>query len=126
MRSLNPSVPFQEEVDLIFNPKVFYTFIQTDKPFYKPGESMKFRVIVMNSDTRPVSNLSYIEIVLRDSEDYTVQEWPYAKLQNGVFEYSIHLPTLSNQGLWKLIVESTEVSLFFSYTQKQITSLFWL
>ena len=39
-------------------------FLSTDKPVYKPGQTVKFRVLGLNRFLEPNQNLSIIEIVL--------------------------------------------------------------
>ncbi|KAL9707306.1 hypothetical protein quinque_010824 [Culex quinquefasciatus] len=108
IRSLDHSVTFREDIELISDPRVFSIFIQIDKPVYKPGDMMHFRVIVIDSDTRPVTNLSYVTVGLKDSTDTSIREWQYAKLHNGVFESAVLMPSSPNLGKWLLTVESEQ------------------
>lgn len=46
---------FTEEISINLPSKNQSVFIQTDKAMYKPGDKVKFRVIVLDSDTNPVT-----------------------------------------------------------------------
>lgn len=42
-----------KEVHIQSNPEL--VFIETDKPIYKPGQEVKFRVLVLRHDLKPVT-----------------------------------------------------------------------
>lgn len=46
---------FTNEISINLPSKNQSVFIQTDKAMYKPGDKLKFRVIVLDSDTNPVT-----------------------------------------------------------------------
>lgn len=53
-------VTFSNEISIDLPSKNQSVFIQTDKAMYKPGDKVKFRVLVLDSDTKPatVSNMN--------------------------------------------------------------------
>ncbi|XP_058450150.1 thioester-containing protein 1 allele R1-like isoform X2 [Malaya genurostris] len=78
--------------------------IQTDKPIYKPGDTIKFRVLTLDQETKPVSNLKSINIKITDSKRNLIREWPYAKIQNGIFQSQLDLVNFIALGDWKIAV----------------------
>lgn len=73
---------------------------------------------MIDSDTRPVTNLSYVTVGLKDSTDTSIREWQYAKLHNGVFESAVLMPSSPNLGKWLLTVESEQVCFFLHIVEK--------
>lgn len=53
-------VTFSNEISIDLPSKNQSVFIQTDKAMYKPGDKVKFRVLVLDSGTKPatVSNMN--------------------------------------------------------------------
>lgn len=82
--------------------------IQTDKPVYKPGELLRFRVVVIDVDTRPVKSIQTVHIALDDSEETSIRKWPFAQLYNGVFESAVQLASSPVLGNWTLTVTASE------------------
>ena len=54
----------RNKADLEFEPKSCSIFIQTDKAIYKPGQTILFRLILVNSALLPVSNGTFELYVL--------------------------------------------------------------
>ena len=46
-------IKFRSETHLSLNEKLLSIFIQTDKAIYKPGDIVRFRVLVLDSNTKP-------------------------------------------------------------------------
>lgn len=62
---------FTNEMSISLPSKSQSIFIQTDKAMYKPGDKVKFRVLVLDSNTNPITvtnmkvfiTVSYYELV---------------------------------------------------------------
>lgn len=91
--------------------------IQTDKPVYKPGDTIKFRVLVLDHETRPLKNLKSVKVQLKDNSGILIKEWPFASLENGVFQSQIDLANFIPLGEWTLNV----LALHSEKVQKSIT-----
>ncbi|XP_058819998.1 thioester-containing protein 1 allele R1-like isoform X2 [Topomyia yanbarensis] len=110
IRSIDQDFIFNEDVDLMYERKTLSVFIQTDKPIYKPGDTLHFRVVVVDADTRPVANIDTINIGLTDSDDNSIRQWPYARLWRGVFESAVLLAPSPLLGNWTLTVTAGDVT----------------
>lgn len=44
---------FKNESNIDFHAKSFSVFIQTDKAIYKPGDTVRFRVLVLDPNMKP-------------------------------------------------------------------------
>lgn len=51
----------------------YMTLIETDKPTYKPGDEVKFRVLVLDSETKPYQG-KQVEVKITDSNGNAVSE----------------------------------------------------
>lgn len=83
-------------------------FIQTDKPVYTPGDTIRFRVIAVDANTRPVTTIKSLSILLEDSEITSIRKWPSAPLDNGVFQSEVKLASSPTLGSWTITVDATE------------------
>ena len=85
--------------------KQFYTFIQTDKPIYKPGDTVRFRVVVIDRDLRPY-HMNRINIYATDSINRVVQIFDDIDDEFlGVIKGNFSLSQNASVGTWKLEVD---------------------
>ncbi|XP_053692170.1 thioester-containing protein 1 allele R1-like [Sabethes cyaneus] len=104
VQSLEDSFVLNETIELLYDKKSSSIFIQTDKPVYTPGDVLRFRVIAIDADTRPVTSYNTVAINLEDSKETSIRHWKHAKLNNGIFQSTVNLPTLPALGNWSLTV----------------------
>jgi len=84
--------------------KQFYTFIQTDKPIYIPGDTVRFRVVVVDRDLKPY-HMNNIKINVVDSLNHTIKEFnDLGENFIGVFTGNFNLSTNVSVGIWKIRV----------------------
>lgn len=63
---------------------------------------LRFRVVVVDVNTRPVTNLKSVQVKLADKDGNSIMEWPFGRLYNGVFETSFQLASSPVLGNWTL------------------------
>ena len=68
------------------NSKQFSTFIQTDKSVYKPSDLIKFRILVLNAETKPFENIKNIEVFVTDGADNRVKQFDNVVFAKGVYQ----------------------------------------
>ena len=81
-------------------------FLETDKPIYKPGQPMHFRVIRLNHDLRPLAGPVTVEVM--DAKGSKVYRQTLAVDQFGMADATLPLSSEPNLGVWKLTAESGE------------------
>lgn len=108
VQSVDRAFSFDERVDLLFEPKTMSVFIQTDKPVYTPGDLVRFRVVVVDPDTRPATGIKKVSIALDDSKETSIRKWPHAKLYNGIFQSEVRLASSPVLGNWTFTVIATD------------------
>ncbi|KAJ4944610.1 hypothetical protein JOQ06_013153 [Pogonophryne albipinna] len=93
-----------------------YIFIQTDKPIYKPGDTVRFRAFT-SSPTFKAFNSS-ITIDIQNSDGIVVKQVSRIQAFNGVFADTFPLSENVNEGQWTVIAN------FDHWEQNTFTSQF--
>jgi CD109 antigen len=95
---------FQRSVSLDMNTKKFSVLVQTDKSIYKPGDKVQFRVLVLDSSTRPFP-ASYVQVFITDGGKNRIKQFDNVKLLKGVYQDELQLSDLPVMGLWNIHVK---------------------
>lgn len=82
------------------NPKTHSIFIQTDKYLYKPGQTVLFRVVVINSDLKPLA--LPINITIYDRANNRIYQLFDQKNQSGVVNSHLKLSDITPLGKWRI------------------------
>ncbi|XP_052898513.1 thioester-containing protein 1 allele R1-like isoform X2 [Anopheles moucheti] len=96
---------FKNETDLEYQQKSFSVFVQTDKSIYKPGDTVRFRVLVLDPNTKPLPKADSISVHINDAKANRIKQWKEGKLVKGVFESELTLSTAPVLGAWSINVE---------------------
>lgn len=86
------------------NTKKYSIFVQTDKSIYKPADKVQFRVLVLDSNTRPFVT-SNIEVFITDGGQNRIKQYENVRLLKGVYENELQLSDLPVMGVWKIHVK---------------------
>ncbi|XP_062547431.1 thioester-containing protein 1 allele R1-like isoform X11 [Armigeres subalbatus] len=97
---------FKNVTSLTFQSKSFSVFIQTDKAVYKPGDTVRFRVLVLDANTKPLQKINTIKVHITDGKNNRIKQWKDANLVKGVFESELQLSSAPVLGNWKINVET--------------------
>uniref|UniRef100_A0A4Y0BEZ7 TEP1-F n=1 Tax=Anopheles funestus TaxID=62324 RepID=A0A4Y0BEZ7_ANOFN len=95
---------FYMDENLVYLSKTVYGLIQIDRTVFKLGDTVKLRVIVLDTELKPPVGVQSIHVVVRDSQNNTIREWSSAKLQTGVFENNLQIAPTSMLGVWNISV----------------------
>ncbi|XP_055568657.1 ovostatin-like [Falco cherrug] len=79
-------------------------FIQTDKPIYKPGQKVMFRVVTLDTQFRPVQE-TYPQIIIEDPEKNKIFQWLEVTSKHGIVQLSFPLIPEPILGSYYIIVE---------------------
>ncbi|OCT71341.1 alpha-2-macroglobulin [Xenopus laevis] len=82
------------------------TFIQFDKPIYKPGNKVQCRLITMDSLLHPV-NQKFTAVYLQDPSRSRIAQWLNLTAQRGVVELFFQLISDAAPGTYNIIAENT-------------------
>uniref|UniRef100_A0A8K9UH89 NTR domain-containing protein n=1 Tax=Oncorhynchus mykiss TaxID=8022 RepID=A0A8K9UH89_ONCMY len=93
-----------------------YIFIQTDKPLYKPGDTVRCRAFVSTPTFQAIN--SSITIEFQNSDGVVVKQTSRTIAKNGIFADTHVLPDIVNEGTWKIIAK------FDNWQQNKFSSEF--
>ncbi|KFW05835.1 Alpha-2-macroglobulin, partial [Eurypyga helias] len=74
-------------------------FIQTDKPIYKPGQTVLFRIVSLDKDFYPLNE--------KDPQRNRVYQWQGVELETGLTQLSFPLTSDPIQGSYKIVVQKS-------------------
>jgi len=83
-------------------------FLETDKPIYKPGQTLHARVISLNSELKPVQLEATLEI--QDAKGIKLFRQTLQTDEYGMATLDVPISEEPNLGVWKLTVEAGERS----------------
>jgi CD109 antigen len=79
-------------------------FVETDKPIYKPGQTVHIRILTVDPQLRPVSAQATVEAM--DAKGLKVFKRDLSTDEYGMASLDLPLSTEPNLGVWKLTVKS--------------------
>ncbi|XP_066512277.1 venom factor-like isoform X1 [Hoplias malabaricus] len=80
-----------------------YIFIQTDKPIYNPGDTVRYRAFVSNVEFQAFN--STISVEIQNSDEITVYAEGKTRAENGIFSHTYTLSDMAKEGKWKIIAK---------------------
>ena len=83
-------------------------FIETDKPIYKPSQTIQGRILVLNNELRPTS--SKVDIEINDGKGIKIFRKELKANAFGVAPFKLDLANELNFGTWKIAAESGSAS----------------
>ncbi|KAM4815313.1 alpha-2-macroglobulin-like [Thomomys bottae] len=95
---------FKKRSTVMVENKKNLVFIQTDKPIYKPGQTVKFRVVSMNENFRPLDEMIQL-LYIRDPKGNRVAQWQGLQLDTGLRQLSFPLSSEPPQGSYSMVVQ---------------------
>lgn len=86
--------------------KTFYTFIQLDKPTYKPGDDIKYRIVTLDNYLKPYDP-NQIKITLSSPKGVSTANQdskigPDGKISPGVTDNYFKLDSVAEEGNWSI------------------------
>ncbi len=87
--------------------KSYLVFLETDKPIYKPGQTIGIRLFTLNNELKPVSEAATIEVL--DAKGIKVFRSEITTDEYGMAGVELPLSAEPNLGVWK-ITATTESS----------------
>ncbi|XP_010606095.1 ovostatin homolog [Fukomys damarensis] len=80
------------------------TFVQTDKPIYKPGDKINYRMVTLNTQFKPVKDL-YPLITLQDPQNNVIFQWKNVTSVQNITQLSFQLSSEPMFGDYTIAVE---------------------
>ncbi|XP_059187409.1 alpha-2-macroglobulin isoform X2 [Centropristis striata] len=90
---------------ILIEPPAFIHIIQTDKPIYKPGQTVQFRIVSMDANFIPVNRV-YKVVELQDPNSNRIAQWLDRSIGSGILDLSHPIIPEAVQGSY-MITAST-------------------
>nr|XP_044995643.1 pregnancy zone protein-like [Jaculus jaculus] len=78
-------------------------FVQTDKPLYKPAQTVKFRIVSMDVNFHPLDE-TFPVVYIQNPSRNRIFQWQNLRLQGGLSQQSFPLSVEPSLGTYKVIV----------------------
>jgi CD109 antigen len=78
----------------------FLVFLETDKPIYKPGQTIQMRAITLNAELKPANELVTVEIL--DAKGIKIFRSEVVTDEFGMASLELPISTEPNLGVWKI------------------------
>ncbi|GAB0100916.1 Alpha-macroglobulin, receptor-binding [Sergentomyia squamirostris] len=96
---------FKNASSISANTKSFSSYIQTDKAVYKPGDTIRYRVLILDANLKPVQPKDKLSIYIEDAKQNRIKQWLDAKPVKGVYSNELQLSDAPVLGDWTIRVE---------------------
>jgi CD109 antigen len=83
-------------------------FLETDKPIYKPGQTVHIRVVTLNSELKPLPTTAAVEV--SDAKGIKIFKQNVAADEFGMAALDLPLSTEPNLGTWKISAAAGDTS----------------
>ncbi|KAM6162666.1 alpha-2-macroglobulin [Erethizon dorsatum] len=98
-----PTHEFRSRRTVLIKNKESLVFVQTDKPIYKPGQTVKARVVSLDENFHPLNELVPL-IFIRDPKGNRIMQWQNLKLKHGLTQLHFPLSSEPLQGSYTMVV----------------------
>ncbi|KAM6309766.1 alpha-2-macroglobulin-like protein 1 [Podargus strigoides] len=110
------NVLFEGHKKVLVEPPKNVIVVETDKVIYKPGETVKFRIVNVDEDLKVVKN-EYSQIWLEDPEHNRIAEWVDVKPRHGIVDLSFPLASEAALGMYTISVQQDMAQKFFEVAE---------
>ncbi|XP_058436482.1 pregnancy zone protein isoform X2 [Marmota monax] len=99
-----PTQDFRKKNTVLVKNAQSLVFVQTDKPIYKPGQTVRFRIVSLDENFHPQNEL-IPQIYLENPKRNRIAQWQSLKLESGLSQLSFPLSSEPIQGSYKVVVQ---------------------
>nr|XP_002752372.3 pregnancy zone protein isoform X2 [Callithrix jacchus] len=100
-----PTQDFRKRNTVLLKNAQSLVFVQTDKPIYKPGQTVRFRIVSVDENFHPQNELIPL-IYIENPRRNRVAQWQSLKLEGGLNQLSFPLSSEPIQGSYKVVVHT--------------------
>ncbi|KAM9388182.1 alpha-2-macroglobulin-like protein 1 [Phaethornis superciliosus] len=105
-------VSIEEEKKVLIRKASNGTFIQTDKPIYHPGQTVKFRVVTLDEELIALNDS--ISLFLQDPKNNQIEQWLNVVPQDGIADLSFQMSDEPLLGTYVISVNNAKAYGTFS------------
>uniref|UniRef100_A0A3P9LXA8 Alpha-2-macroglobulin-like 1 n=1 Tax=Oryzias latipes TaxID=8090 RepID=A0A3P9LXA8_ORYLA len=94
-----------KDTKVLIEPPAFVHIVQTDKPIYKPGQTVQFRIVSMDTNFMPVNRTVCF---LLDPNSNRIAQWLDKTVDGGILDLSHATIPEAAQGIYVISAETDE------------------
>ncbi|XP_065290735.1 pregnancy zone protein-like isoform X2 [Dermacentor albipictus] len=95
---------FGDRKEIDFQKSKNTVLVQSDKALYKPGQKVQFRVLPINNELKPVTDVK-ATIYVTSPSDVRIAQWNDVSFEKGIVQRDFQLTEEPELGLWQIVVE---------------------
>uniref|UniRef100_A0A3B3CGS3 Alpha-macroglobulin receptor-binding domain-containing protein n=1 Tax=Oryzias melastigma TaxID=30732 RepID=A0A3B3CGS3_ORYME len=94
-----------QDTKVLIEPPAFIHIVQTDKPIYKPGQTVQFRIVSMDTNFIPVNRM-VINVLNQDPNTNRIAQWLDKSIKGGILDLSHPTIPEAAQGIYTITAET--------------------
>nr|XP_020760299.1 alpha-2-macroglobulin [Odocoileus virginianus texanus] len=95
---------FKKRTTVLVKNEESLVFVQTDKPIYKPEQTVKFRIVFLDESFHPLNELVPL-VYIEDPKGNRIAQWQNLEVENGLQQLTFPLSSEPFQGSYKVVVQ---------------------
>ncbi|XP_029111420.1 alpha-2-macroglobulin-like [Scleropages formosus] len=95
----SPTETLENTTKILINTHTSFAIIQTDKPIYKPGQTVMFRIVTLDDNILPFNKL-YPTVALKDPNNNRIVQWLNQSSASGILDFSYPMTPEAVQGVY--------------------------
>ncbi|XP_058938489.1 alpha-2-macroglobulin isoform X2 [Kogia breviceps] len=99
-----PTQEFKKRTTVLIKNEESLVFVQTDKPIYKPEQTVKFRIVLLDENFHPLNELIPL-VYIEDPKGNRIMQWQNVKVESGLKQLTFPLSSEPFQGSYKVVVQ---------------------
>ncbi|XP_047344508.1 alpha-2-macroglobulin-like protein 1 [Vespa velutina] len=111
----HPDYSVDSEKEVYIEHDSIITFLETDKPVYKPGQDVNIRILMLKHDLKPWKK-RISKIWIENPSEIRVAQWTNMTTVNGMLQLKFSLTSEASPGTWKIEVEKKKSQPQFFHT----------
>uniref|UniRef100_UPI0037E8997E alpha-2-macroglobulin-like n=1 Tax=Semicossyphus pulcher TaxID=241346 RepID=UPI0037E8997E len=105
-----------KDTKILIVPSTVTHIVKTDRPIYKPGQTVYFRIVSIDEDFVPVERV-YKEVALQDPNSNRIAQWLDQHITGGILDLSHEMIPEAVEGTYRIIVTTDkEEKIYHSFT----------
>ncbi|OXB56297.1 hypothetical protein ASZ78_002122, partial [Callipepla squamata] len=98
------TLQFESRKSVLVKNSESLVFVQTDKPIYKPGQTVFFRIVSLNKNFYPLDEVLPL-VYVEDPKKNRLCQWTKAELKGGLIQLSFNLTAEPIQGTYSVVAQ---------------------
>lgn len=101
VRIQGESGALSKKTKVLIVPPAFVHVVQTDKPIYKPGQTVQFRIVSMDASFIPVARV-YKVVEIQDPSSNRIAQWLNQAIDGGILDLAHPMIPEAAQGIYTI------------------------